>query len=110
MADISCKPLKHNHEEFLRKAGKGEKFRAEYDELESRYALIRELLKARQHAGLTQDAVAKKIGTTKSAISRLESVGKHAPSIATLRKYANAVGCDLVIKLEPKTEPEPVQE
>jgi transcriptional regulator with XRE-family HTH domain len=42
------------------------------------------------------------MGTTKSAVSRLESAGKHAPSIATLKKYAHAVGCDLQIKLIPK--------
>ncbi len=102
MADVSYKPVKHNHEEFLRKARKSEEFNKEYDELESRYALIRELLYARQHAGLTQEAVARKIGTTKSAISRLESASKHAPSIATLKKYAAAVGCELIIKLEPK--------
>lgn len=110
MADVSYKPVKHNHEEFLRKARKSEAFNKEYEELESRYALIRELLYARQHAGLTQEAVAKKIGTTKSAISRLESVSKHAPSITTLKKYANAVGCDLIIKLEPKSNAETVQE
>lgn len=104
MADVSYKAVKHNHEEFLRKARKSEEFNKEYEELESRYDLIRELLYARQHAGLTQEAVAKKIGTTKSAISRLESVSKHAPSIATLKKYANAVGCELIIKLEPKPE------
>ena len=110
MADVSYKPVKHNHEEFLRKARKSEAFSKEYEELELRYALIGELLHARQHVGLTQEAVAKKIGTTKSAISRLESVSKHAPSIATLKKYANAVGCDLIIKLEPKSNAETVQE
>jgi transcriptional regulator with XRE-family HTH domain len=40
--------------------------------------------------------------TTKSAVSRLESAGKHAPSLATLKKYARAVGCRLEIKLIPK--------
>lgn len=39
------------------------------------------------------------MGTTKSAISRLESAGKHAPSLATLKRYAEAVGCKLEIKL-----------
>lgn len=102
MTDLSYQPVKHNHDEFLQKARKSEAFSKTYNELEARYALIRELLHARKHAGMTQEAVAQKIGTTKSAISRLESFGKHAPSITTLQKYANAVGCDLVIKLKPK--------
>ena len=57
------------------------------------------MLKARSRAGLTQDAVAERMGTTKSAISRLESAGKHAPSLATLKRYASAVGCELQVKL-----------
>jgi transcriptional regulator with XRE-family HTH domain len=42
------------------------------------------------------------MGTTKSAISRLEGAGRHTPSLATLKKYAAAVGCDLQIKLVPQ--------
>ncbi|MBH1962236.1 MAG: helix-turn-helix transcriptional regulator [Rhodocyclales bacterium] len=41
------------------------------------------------------------MGTTKSAISRLESAGKHTPSVASLKKYAAAVGCTLKIELVP---------
>ena len=41
------------------------------------------------------------MGTTKSAISRLESAGKHAPSLATLKRYAQALSCDLQVKLVP---------
>jgi transcriptional regulator with XRE-family HTH domain len=45
------------------------------------------------------------MGTTKSAVSRLEAGGKHAPSLATLKKYAHAVGCRLEIKLVPESCP-----
>ncbi|MCC6596119.1 MAG: helix-turn-helix transcriptional regulator, partial [Rhodanobacteraceae bacterium] len=38
----------------------------------------------------------------KSAISRLEASGKHTPSLATLQRYAKAVGCDLQVKLVPQ--------
>ena len=54
-------------------------------------------------AGLTQGAVAQRMGTTKSAISRLECSGKHTPSIGTLQRYAEAVGCEHKIELAPKT-------
>ncbi|MBK5256777.1 MAG: helix-turn-helix transcriptional regulator [Vicinamibacteria bacterium] len=43
------------------------------------------------------------MGTTKSAVSRLESAGKHAPFLATLKRYARAVGCDLQVRLVPQT-------
>ncbi|NTW82591.1 MAG: helix-turn-helix transcriptional regulator [Chlorobiaceae bacterium] len=104
MDKLSYKPVSHDHEEFLREAKKDEEFRKEYEALAPAYALIRELLLARQHSGLTQESIAQKIGTTKSAISRLESGGKHIPSITTLRKYAEAVGCELEIKLVPKKQ------
>lgn len=52
-------------------------------------------------AGLTQEAVAARMGTTKSAVSRLEAAGKHAPSVASLKKYAATVGCTLKIELVP---------
>lgn len=41
------------------------------------------------------------MGTTKSAVSRLEAVGKHSPSVSTLKKYARAVGCEVEIRLVP---------
>lgn len=65
--------------------------KAEYDQLSSEFALLDEFLKARAVQGLTQAQVAEKIGTTQSAVARMESGrGKHSPSLATLSKYAEA--------------------
>ena len=102
MDKMTNKPVAHDHEEFLRESKKDEEFRKEYEALAPAYTLIRQLLLARQHSGLTQKPIAQKIGTTKSAVSRLESGGKHISSITTLRKYSEAVGCELEIKLVPK--------
>jgi transcriptional regulator with XRE-family HTH domain len=53
--------------------------------------------------GLTQEQVAERMGTTKSAVSRLEASlrsEKHSPSVATLRrKYAQACGRRLLIRM-----------
>ncbi|MBI5659979.1 MAG: helix-turn-helix transcriptional regulator [Nitrosomonadales bacterium] len=73
-----------------------------YDALETGYALAHEMLSARTRAGLTQEAVADRMGTMKSAASRLEGVGKHAPSMASLKRYAEAVGCTLKIEFIPR--------
>lgn len=65
-------------------------------------ALLDLLLKARQEAGLTQAQVAERMGTLPPAVARLEralATGKHSPSLATLRKYARAVGKKLVLDL-----------
>ncbi|MBF0237364.1 MAG: helix-turn-helix transcriptional regulator [SAR324 cluster bacterium] len=56
------------------------------------------LKEARMEAGLTQEAVAQKLGTTKSAISRIEN---HAKDIrfATLERFAEAVGKKLEVAM-----------
>jgi DNA-binding XRE family transcriptional regulator len=101
MADVKYKPVSHDHEAFLKKALKRKGFRKAYEDLKEEYTLTREMLGARSRFGLTQETVAELMGTTKSAVSRLEAVGKHAPSLTTLKKYAQAVGCRLEIKLVP---------
>ncbi|ACF42907.1 helix-turn-helix transcriptional regulator [Pelodictyon phaeoclathratiforme] len=108
MDDLKYQPVPYNVEEEICKNLQDENFRREYEALEPKYALIRELLSARQLSGMTQEAVALKIGTTKSAISRLESGSKHSPSLTTLRKYAEAVNCELEIKLKPKQQPKTI--
>ena len=99
MANLKYKPVAHDHQAFMARASNRKGFTEAYEALELEYQLSNQMLKARSRAGLTQDAVADLMGTTKSAISRLESAGKHAPSISTLRRYAEAVGCDLQVKL-----------
>jgi DNA-binding XRE family transcriptional regulator len=101
MPDLKYAPVKHDHKSFLAKAKARRGFDAAYDALELEYSVVDQLLKARTRAGLTQDVVAERMGTTKSAISRLESAGKHTPSLSTLRRYAQAVGCELQVKLVP---------
>lgn len=58
------------------------------------------LLKAaRKEAGLTQEQVASKLNTKKTAISRLEN---HAEDIrlSTLEKYASAIGKKIIISIQ----------
>lgn len=55
---------------------------------------------ARSRANLTQAELAEKMGTSQSAIARLES-GKAKPTLATLRRLAKATGMRLKISLEP---------
>jgi transcriptional regulator with XRE-family HTH domain len=74
--------------------------RKAYDELASEFAYLDEVLKARVDAGLTQAEVAARVGTTQSAIARLESAeSKHSPSIATLQRYARALGYRVEVRL-----------
>ncbi len=101
MADLKYKPVPHTHNDFLATARQRPGFNDAYDSLELEYTVASQMLRARAKAGLTQVVVAERMGTTKSAISRLEGAGRHAPSLATLKKYAAAVGCDLQVRLVP---------
>jgi len=77
---------------------------AEYDALAPEFNLIREMLLARKNAGLSQADIAVKMGTKAPAVTRLESSlinGSHSPSLATIKKYAEAVNCHIEIKLVP---------
>ena len=102
MAELKFNPIRHSHKEFLAKAAARKGFVEAYDALALEYQVADQMLKARSRAGLTQDAVAERMGTTKSSVSRLESAGKHAPSLATLKRYARAVGCELQVRLVPQ--------
>jgi ribosome-binding protein aMBF1 (putative translation factor) len=86
----------------LGEARKRKGFAEVWDALEEEYQTLATLLRARQEAGLTQEALAVKMGTTKSAVSRLEASlrdQKHSPSFVTLKKYANACGKKLVVQI-----------
>lgn len=88
------------HKELKGRALERADVKAEYDRLDEEFQFLDEFLKARTAAGVTQAEVAERIGTTQSAVARLESGGgKHSPSIATLQKYAHALGCRLELRL-----------
>ena len=82
------------YKQLRTKAMANAEVKAEYEKLADEFSLLDEFLKARAAQGLTQAQVAEKIGTTQSAVARMESgSGKHSPSLATLTKYADALGC-----------------
>ncbi len=73
-------------------------FREEYEKADAEFAIIEALVKARTQAKLSQTELAKRIGTTQSAIARLEGGGV-SPSLSTLRRYAEATGTKLHVEL-----------
>ncbi len=75
-------------------------FREEYARADVEYALIEALVQARAAAKLTQAELAQRLGTTQSAVARLEG-GRVSPSFATLSRYAAATGTKLTVGLVP---------
>jgi transcriptional regulator with XRE-family HTH domain len=88
--------LKDLHRKWM----KDPEYRREYDALEEEFALILEVAKARQRAGLSQAELARRMKTTQSTIARLES-GRGLPSTRTLGRFAKATGHRLKISFEP---------
>lgn len=81
---------------------KDDEVRKEYDALKPEFQLAEELIKARTKAKVTQAELARRIGTKSTAISRLESPNYGKASISMLKKVAQALGCELQIRLVPK--------
>ena len=70
MADLKYKPVPHNHAAFLVAARQRPGFNDAYDSLELEYTVASRMRKASAEAGSTQHAVAERMGTPKSSISR----------------------------------------
>jgi len=99
----SYQPVAFNPKAHAAKKRKADPvFRVAYDALEDEFAALGALLHARKEAGLTQADVAEKMGVSQPVLARIESsLGsrKHSPTLATLRKYADACGKKLVIQM-----------
>lgn len=76
------------------------KYRKAYAALEEEFVLASAVMDARNRAGLTQEALARKMGTTQPVVARLES-GQVHPSMRTLERLAKATGSRLIIKFAP---------
>jgi DNA-binding XRE family transcriptional regulator len=81
-----------------KRAAKDKVFALEFEEGYAEFKIGVLLRQAREVSGLTQEEVARRLKTQKSAISRIEN---HADDVrlSTLRKYAQAIGANLQIKL-----------
>jgi len=97
-------PNKRHHLDFrevLNKELQDPKFRREYEKVETEFAPIRAILDARMKKGITQATIAKKMGTTQSAIARVES-GNANPSLKFMQKLADALDLRLDIRFLPR--------
>lgn len=78
---------------------KDPEFVKEYDALEEEFSLAEALINARTDSNLTQEQIAERMGTSRTAVVRLEG-GKGNPSLNTLRRFADATGTRLRVSFE----------
>ena len=92
--------MRNSLKNFKAKALARPDVRREYEGLKEEFEILDEILKARAEARVTQAELAARMGTTQSAVARLETaMGKHSPSIGTLKRYASALGYRLQVRL-----------
>src|ERR1700722_15877643 len=77
-------------------------YRKAYEALEEEFVLASAVIDVRNRAGLTQEDLARKMGTTQPVVARLES-GRSRPSMRTLERLADATGSRLLISFAPRT-------
>jgi ribosome-binding protein aMBF1 (putative translation factor) len=92
------------------RAARSAKYRAERDRLAFWADIAAQIILYRTRRGISQKKLADRVGTSHSAISRLES-GQHAASVETLRRIGQALGQELRVRFEPLVDvAEPVRE
>ena len=92
---------KKTYRQFKRELLKDKKIKQAYEGLGPEFAVIEMIIRRRIETGLSQQELAKKIGTKQSAISRLES-GTYNPTLSFLQKVSEALNTKLKISLAEK--------
>lgn len=92
-----------------RRARKSPAYRAEQQRLSQFEELARLVIKRRAALGISQMELADRVGTSHSAISRLES-GRHKTSVESLQRVAEALGVRLVLGFESGPRDRPVRD
>lgn len=87
-----------NWENIKKEILKKSEIKNAYDNLEVEYQILSDIVRLRNDKKITQKELAKKIGTTQSALSRFE-MGNVNPSLDFLKKIASALGTKLVVRL-----------
>jgi transcriptional regulator with XRE-family HTH domain len=77
-------------------AARDARYRRALEQLLPYERIARLVIGLRMELGISQDELARRVGTSASAIARLES-GQHHPSVETLRRVASAMNRELVI-------------
>ncbi|MEK7481355.1 MAG: helix-turn-helix transcriptional regulator [Patescibacteria group bacterium] len=87
-----------SYKKFKAQVLKDPEIRKAYDGLGPEFEIIRALIGKRLRKGLTQTALARKLGMKQSAIARLES-GTANPTIGSLQKVAHALDAKLTVAI-----------
>ena len=90
------------HQQVLKAELKDPQFRRGYEEELEKLRLVDALIGLRERQGLTQAALAKRLGVSQPFIAKLERANTHNFTLDTLVKVVSALNGELVIHVRPK--------
>ena len=92
------KPKYTTYKEFKKKLLSDPKVKKAYDDLESEYQIACQIIEARLKRKMTQEELAKRVGTGQAVISRLEGMNAK-PSLSLLKRIASALDTKIRITI-----------
>ncbi|HSX19149.1 MAG TPA: helix-turn-helix transcriptional regulator [Candidatus Saccharimonadales bacterium] len=95
------KPKWITHEDLKARLMKRPGFRREYEKLEPEFAIARAMIDARVKKNISQQELARKMGTGQAVISRLEGASA-SPSLSLIKRLASALGLKVELRLIPR--------
>jgi len=97
---MTLSPIGRSHRSAMIEAAADPEYQAALERLLPYERIARMVIRVRMELGISQEELARRVGTSASAIARLEA-GHHRPSVETLRRVARALDRDLVISFQP---------
>ncbi len=91
------------HGQVLRRVLKDRDFKQGYEEELEKLRLVDALVALRKRQGMTQTALAKRLGVSQPFIAKLEQAETHNFTLDTLIKLVQALNGELTIHVKPKT-------
>jgi ribosome-binding protein aMBF1 (putative translation factor) len=102
-------PIGIKHRKAMSRRARDPEYRAELERLAPFEALARIVIRRRGQLGLSQVQLAERMGTSHSAISRIES-GQHTTTARTLKRLAEALDARAVLGIEYGSQDDPARE
>jgi predicted transcriptional regulator len=91
-----------NYREHRKRLLEDEQVKKEYEKLLPEYKLAKSIIEQRIKKNMTQEEVARKAGMPQSTVSRIEGLTHGLPKLSTLKKIADALDAELVVKIQSK--------
>ena len=93
-----------SYEEMLAEQLQDPDFREEWERTAVARAVANQVIKYRIDHGLSQTALARRLGVSQSVVGRLE-LGEHEPKISTLRRLSQVLGLRFGLEIHPEGQP-----